>query len=158
MIEPIRRSITVARPPEHAFRVFTEGLTTWWPSDRFSRAADGEFGDGVKVERLVFEGRVGGRVYEVTSDGREASWAEVLVFDPPSRVVLAWKPNATDQPPTEVEVTFTREGDATRVDLEHRGWERLGDVATQGREQYAQGWPLVFDGAYGEAAGAADGD
>jgi uncharacterized protein YndB with AHSA1/START domain len=157
MIEPIRRSISVARPPEHAFRVFTDGLTTWWPSDRFSRAADGEFGDDVKVERLVFEGRAGGRVYEVTSDGREASWAEVLVFEPPARVVLAWKPHGRAQPPTELEVTFTAEGDGTRVELEHRGWERLGDLGAEGREQYAQGWPVVFDRLYGSAAGAEEG-
>ncbi len=30
-IEPIRRSVTVDCSPEHAFRVFTKELDTWWP-------------------------------------------------------------------------------------------------------------------------------
>ena len=31
MIEPIRRSITVHRAPEEAFRLFTTEMGTWWP-------------------------------------------------------------------------------------------------------------------------------
>jgi hypothetical protein len=32
----------------------------------------------------------------------------------------------------------------TRVELEHRGWERLGAEAGEVREEYAQGWPVVL--------------
>jgi hypothetical protein len=41
-------------------------------------------------------------------------------------------------------VTFTADGTGTRVDLEHRGWERLGEVAAEAREEYTQGWPRVL--------------
>jgi uncharacterized protein YndB with AHSA1/START domain len=96
----------------------------------------------VKLERVVFEPAQGGRIYEVTSDGREAPWAEILVYDPPRRLVLAWKPNDRDQPPTEVEVRFEADGDGTRLDLEHSGWARLGDLATEARKGYSAGWQL----------------
>ena len=36
-IEPIRRSVTVAREAEQAFRIFTEEMGSWWPVERFSR-------------------------------------------------------------------------------------------------------------------------
>jgi uncharacterized protein YndB with AHSA1/START domain len=140
MFEPIRRNVRVDRTQEDAFQLFTEHIGDWWPTEKFSRTADGEFAEGVKLERVVFESRQGGRVYEVTSDGREASWAEVLVYEPPHRIVLAWKPNDTDRPPTEVEVRFEPDGSGTRVDLEHRGWERLGDLAAQARQGYSDGW------------------
>ena len=140
MFEPIRRSVRVGRSQEDAFRLFTEHIGDWWPTEMFSRTADEEFGEGVKLERVVFEPRQGGRVYEVTSDGQEASWAEVLVYEPPSRIVLAWKPNDTDRPPTEVEVRFEPDGSGTRVELEHRGWERLGDLAAKARQGYSDGW------------------
>jgi len=55
MFEPIRRSVRVDRTQEDAFRLFTEDIGDWWPTKLFSRSADGEFGNGVKLERVVFE-------------------------------------------------------------------------------------------------------
>ena len=66
MIEPIRRSITVHRAPEDAFRLFTTEMGTWWPLDTHGRS-DADRGE--KTERLVFEDRQGGRIYEVLSTG-----------------------------------------------------------------------------------------
>jgi uncharacterized protein YndB with AHSA1/START domain len=140
MLEPVRKSVRVDRTREDAFELFTEHIGEWWPIEQLSRTADEEFGAGVKLERVVFEPKEGGRIYEVTSDGREASWAEVLVYEPPRRIVLAWKPNDSDRPPTEVEVRFEPDGGGTRVDLEHRGWERLGDLGAKARRGYSDGW------------------
>lgn len=143
MIEPIRRSITVACTPERAFEVFTQQTREWWPVERFSLAADSE---GAGVERIVMEPFDGGRIFEVQTDGTEASWGTVVTWDPPARLVMAWKPNSTPHPPTEVEIRFAEGEDGlTVVELEHRGWERLGDDAPSSQASYAQGWPLVFD-------------
>jgi hypothetical protein len=51
-----------------------------------------------------------------------------------------------------VEIRFVLEGDATRVELEHRGWDRLGDEAAEARDGYDSGWDLVL-GSYAEVAG-----
>ena len=141
--DPIHASIAVHRAPEDAFRVFTRNIGTWWPVGDFSMAHDRQE-EGVKVESLVFEEREGGRVYEVMSDGTEGTWGIVLAWDPPRRLVLAWKPNLTDNPPTELEITFSLDGDGTLVELEHRGWERLGEFAQQAREGYGEGWTGVL--------------
>lgn len=156
-IEPIRRSLRVASPPQRAFHVFSQEMTAWWPLTTHSRAAEGEFGEAVKAERVVLEPRPGGRFYEITSDGQEASWGEVLVYDPPRRLVLAWKPNPSDKPPTEVEVVFTADGDGTLVDFEHRGWERLGDIGPKAHAGYTSGWRFILDERYAAAANAPKG-
>jgi uncharacterized protein YndB with AHSA1/START domain len=152
MFDPIRRSVHVRRPPEETFRLFTDGIDDWWPTERLSRAADEQYGDGVKVERVVFEPRRGGRVYEVTSEGVEGSWADVLVYEPPARIVLSWKPNDRPEPPTEVEVRFEADGDGTLVQLEHRGWDRLGERASEARGSHGEGWRLPLE-RFAAAAG-----
>jgi len=61
----------------------------------------------------------------------------VLAWDPPGRLVLAWRlgadfrydPNLL----TEIEVIFTQDGARTRVDFEHRGLERMGEKAAETR-------------------------
>jgi uncharacterized protein YndB with AHSA1/START domain len=143
MLDPIHASVTVHRDPEDAFRVFTVDMGTWWPVQRHSMAVD-EHEGRVKVESIVVEEREGGRIYEVMSDGTEGTWATILTWDPPRRLVLAWKPNVSDNPPTEIDVRFTPDGDGTRVDLEHRGWERLGAMADAARSSYGENWDGVL--------------
>jgi uncharacterized protein YndB with AHSA1/START domain len=143
MIDAIHASVVVGCAPEDAFRVFTEEMGTWWPVQVHSMAVD-EFDGRVKVESVVVEEREGGRIYEVMSDGAEGTWATIVKWDPPHRLILAWKPNLSDNPPTEVEVTFSPDDGGTRVDLEHRGWERLGALAEEARSGYGEGWTGVL--------------
>jgi uncharacterized protein YndB with AHSA1/START domain len=142
---PVRKRIRVACDVDRAFRVFVEEIDRWWPVELLSRTADEQYAPGVTLERVVFEPRAGGRIYEVMSEGREGSWADVVVYEPPRRLVLAWKPNDRDEPPTEVEVRFEPEDDATLVLLEHRGWERLGDRAVEARRGHAGGWEIPLE-------------
>jgi uncharacterized protein YndB with AHSA1/START domain len=145
MIDPIQAGVSVGRTPEDAFRIFTQDMGTWWPLDVHSIAVD-ELDGRVKAESIVCEGGEGGRIFEVMSDGAEADWATITTWDPPRRVVLAWKPNLSDGPSTELEVTFrSEEPGRTRVELTHRGWERLGDRAQRARESYGEGWQPVLE-------------
>lgn len=141
--EPITWSVRVRCEPDRAFEVFTGEMNSWWPVETHSRAASEYQDQGLKVERVEFQGIVGGRVLEHMSNGLVLPWGEVLVWEPPRRFVLAWKPHGRDQPPTEVEVTFTPVSDGTDVVLVHGAWERLeaipGDVARLYGD-YATGW------------------
>jgi uncharacterized protein YndB with AHSA1/START domain len=146
-IEPVRVAVDVRRGLEEAFRVFTAEITTWWPVEGHSVEPD-------KVAAVVLEDRVGGRLYERWHDGGEADWGRVLAWEPPTRLLLAWSPNPERPAPTEVEVRFLAvEAGRTRVELEHRGWERLGELAAQARDSYRDGWPTVLD-AYAATATA----
>lgn len=137
-LDPIRRAVTVQRPVLEAFRVFTEGIGDWWPLADYSAS-------GRRATGAVFEPRVGGRIYETIDGGEEAAWGEVMASEPPNRLVFSWHPGGDPGTATEVEVRFTAEGpDATRVELEHRGWERLGDRAAGIHESYGPGWEEVL--------------
>jgi uncharacterized protein YndB with AHSA1/START domain len=149
-VEPIRVEIHVRRQPADAFRVFTAEMQTWWPLGSHSIAVD-SFDGKVKADAIEFEEREGGQVIEVMSDGARASWATILAWEPPHRLVLAWKPNLSDRPPTELEVTFTPVGGGTLVQLEHRGWERLGPLADRARSGYGDNWGRVL-ARFAEAA------
>ena len=143
-MEPIIRTVTVQAPPRSAFQVFTERMGTWWPLDTHSIAVDQ--GLEQKAQTLRLETREGGAIEEVLDDGSTRGWGRIDVWDPPSRVVYRWKPNDLPTPPTEVEVRFTADGDGTRVDLEHRGWEGLGEVAEEIHPLYSSegGWSMVL--------------
>jgi uncharacterized protein YndB with AHSA1/START domain len=145
----VRRSVTVDCSVEHAFATFTDRIHEWWPLGRHSID---RYETGTAAETVVFQGGAGGQVYERTKNGEELKWADVIAYEPPHRFVLAWNPSREhNEPRTEIEVTFTDEDGKTRVDLEHRGWERLGDEAAEARESYDTGWPPVL-AAYAERA------
>ena len=136
-IAPVRKTLSVQCSPERAFEVFTGEIASWWPAKTHSIHHD-------KVTDVVIEPREGGEMYELTADGKREHWARVLAWEPPNRLVLDWKVNPETDKPTEIEVTFTPEGDGTRVDLEHRNWERAGEGAAGMRDNYESGWDLVL--------------
>jgi uncharacterized protein YndB with AHSA1/START domain len=149
--EPVVQRVEVDLPIAEAFELFTTGMTTWWPLERMSIAAD-TFEGRVKAESVSFEGRVGGRVLEHLSDGSSLPWGEVIAWEPPTRFVMTWKPNLEDTPPTEVEVRFSSTSNGgTRVVLEHRGWDRLGDVGAARKSGYRDGWSRIL-GIFRDAA------
>jgi len=137
VIETVRKTITVDCVVEEAFRVFTTDAISWWPTDSHSIHGD-------EVKEIVFEEREGGEVYEVTAEGKRGHWASVLGFEPPNRIVLAWNILERELLPTEVEVRFTAEGEKTRVDLEHRGWEAVEEDGSAKRDSYDTGWDRVL--------------
>jgi uncharacterized protein YndB with AHSA1/START domain len=148
-MDTITRTVSVRGSVERAFRVFTERIGEWWPLETHSIAVDQELDQ--RAETLKVDGREGGRIEEVLDDGSTRNWGGIEAWEPPHRVVFWWKPNELPTSPTEVEVRFTAEGEMTRVDLEHRGWERLGEAAADIHPLYASegGWTLVL-GLYAE--------
>ena len=142
----IRKAVTVSRPVEEAFRVFTEELAEWWPYVTHSVEEE-------NVETVVFECRVGGRVYERAKDGTEHVWGTVLSWDPPSRIVYSWHPGRSEETAQQVAITFTPVEEGTQVELVHTGWEVLGDRMAEVVASYETGWDTVL-GRYVEAANA----
>jgi len=137
-------SIHVKAPMDRAFHVFTDRVTDWWPLDKgYSHGGD-------RHAEIHLEGREGGRFYERFSDGEEFEVGRVLTYQPPSRVVFSWQSPGWAAP-TEVEVRFTPHDAGTRVELEHRGWERIGPSGPQVAEFLGGGWQEVLR-AYVEAA------
>ncbi len=139
-IPPVRKTCTVPLPPEQAFDLFTARMGEWWPVETHSISAD----DGA-VRALRFEGRSGGRVVEVTTDGREYRWADVLAWNPPRRFVLSWHPTVEPVAASRLEVTFRAVDGGTEVLLIHSLWEEFGEDGGPLRDRYDTGWDVVLD-------------
>jgi len=151
LIPPVRKSVVVARSQADAFRLYTESYGKWWPIKTHSLGGD-------KTINAVMEPRVGGQLYEEWSDGKTEAYGEVLVWEPPHRVVHSWYVNHPPHEASEVELRFVvLSANKTRVELEHRNWERMaGDKAAEVREMYNNGWQLVFIDDFGSFAGKVD--
>jgi len=141
-IAPVVKEVSVNASAEHAFKVFTDGIDRWWPRQHHIGQSP------LKTE--VLETRLGGRWYGISEDGSECNIGKVLVWDPPTRLVLSWQltaewkfdPNFL----TEIEVTFTAEGPMkTKVVLEHRKLDAYGPAAPAIREMIGAdtGWGLI---------------
>ena len=145
-IAPVLKSVTVHASADQAFKVFTEGFDTWWPRSHHIGSSP--------MKRAVIEGFVGGRCYTEQVDGTDCPWGAVTIWDPPRRLVFAWliTPEWKFQPDrtkaSEVEVRFTPLGDGTtRVDLEHRHFERCGEGGETMRKGVGGdgGWPGLLE-------------
>lgn len=141
----VRKSIVVDCAVETAFRVFTEQTAEWWPFDGHSIFDE-------SAERVVFEGRVGGRVYERSRAGEEGVWGTLTAWDPPRGFAMTWHPGRDAAGGLALDVRFSPEGGGTRVDLAHTGFDRRGKTAEEARASYDAGWETVLD-LFADAAG-----
>jgi uncharacterized protein YndB with AHSA1/START domain len=141
----VRKALTVDVPVEHAFDVFTRRMDAWWPRTHHI--------GGSPMKEAVLEPFDGGRWYERGDDGSECEWGRVLVWERPSRLVLAWQTNGAwqhDPDPahaSEVDVRFVAESpQRTRVELEHRHLDRhtVGGEALRIAVDSPGGWTAIL--------------
>jgi uncharacterized protein YndB with AHSA1/START domain len=124
--------------PAEAFRLFTDEIDSWWPLATHSVGQE-------KAVSCHFEGREGGGIFETHADGTVHLWGTITSWEPGARLVFSWHPGRDASTAQEVELRFVRMPSGTRVELEHRGWEVLGDRAEAIRAGYASGWVSVLD-------------
>jgi uncharacterized protein YndB with AHSA1/START domain len=144
-IAPVRKSVLVKATPEHAFEVFTARVDRWWPKAHGIGATP--------VRQSIIEPFVGGRWYTRHEDGTDAVVGHVRVWQPGRQFVVSWeidskwKADSRVAMASEVDVRFTPDADgSTRVELEHRDFERMG--AAEGevmRGSVDGGWPGMLD-------------
>ena len=149
-IEPIIQSVVVKAAPNRAFDLFAARMADWWPK-------------GKTIAKhphvaMVREPVAGGRWFERDADGTETNWGQVLAWQPPERLLLAWQISCEwgydPEILTEVEVTFApAAGGGTLVRLEHRNLERFGSDASRHADKLRNGWPGKMDefAAYADA-------
>ena len=144
-IAPVRKSVVVDASPPQAFAVFTSGIDRWWPKSHGIGATP--------ITESIIEPFVGGRWYTRHEDGTDVVIGHVRVWQPAERLVISWeisaewKPDPRPAVSSEVEVRFTGEPSGrTRVDLEHRNFERMGAAAGEKmRNNVEGGWPHLLD-------------
>lgn len=143
-IAPVRKQVSVAVGQQRAFDLFTGEMSRWWPVTHSILKSP--------LKQYIIEPRPGGRWYAVGEDGSTAQTGYVIEWHPPVRLVLAWQLGGNWQFDsdlvTEVEVKFIAESDrVTRVELEHRNLQRMGDTAAQirGMVDSPGGWTAILE-------------
>jgi hypothetical protein len=148
-LPPVRKSVFVPLAPAAAFDLFVRRMHEWWPL-----ATRPVFLHNAALFHV--EAHVGGRLYERSRDGREETWGHIIVLEEGRRVVFTWHPGIAETSATEVEINFFPVASETRVDVEHRRWERLGPRASFVRAIMDGGWPGVLLRFEARARGAED--
>jgi uncharacterized protein YndB with AHSA1/START domain len=143
-IAPVRKQVTVTASQQRAFDWFTREMSRWWPATHSILRSP--------LKQYIVEPHAGGRWYAVAEDGSTGQAGYVIEWQPPRKLVLAWQIGGDWQfdPEliTEVEVQFIAESEAvTRVELEHRNLERMGERAAQmrGMVDAPGGWSAILE-------------
>lgn len=143
-IAPVTKSLVVEASQAHTFDVFTNGVDRWWPKEHHIGTTP--------VVKEIIEPRKGGRWYSVHENGAEVTNGHFQVWDPPRRIVWSWEINGQWKPEpnmeicSEVEVRFIAETPTrTRVELEHRKFERMPAGGKEMRDGVDKGWPGILD-------------
>lgn len=146
-VDPLRLTLDVACSVEHAFTVWTTRIDTWWPADH---TVSGDPGTTVLLEPFS-----GGRIFERTRAGDEHDWGRVTVWEPPTRLGYTWHLRADATDATDVLITFQpAAAGATRLVIEHAGWDRLGARGIAWRERNQGGWAALLPHYAAAAAGS----
>ncbi|MBI1881675.1 MAG: SRPBCC domain-containing protein [Chloroflexi bacterium] len=133
----IAKSIIIELDVERTFRVWTEQIRAWWPA---SHSLSGD-----PKTQVFIEGKVGGRFYERASNGVEYDWGAVLVWEPPYRLAFTWYLGSNPELPTRVEAQFVALGEhKTRIEIEHRGPELIGELWRQRVRIFDAAWEKVL--------------
>jgi uncharacterized protein YndB with AHSA1/START domain len=113
-------STRVSATTERTFDAFVGDIGQWWRPSPLFPFTPGRSG------RMVFDPGPEGRVVECYDDGTEFEIGRVQVWDPPSELVLTWR-MSTFEPgqQTQLHVRFEPVDDATRVTVEHLGWDSI---------------------------------
>lgn len=136
MTEPLRMAFDVDCPADRAFDLWTRRIDAWWPSDHSVT--------GRPDIRVVLEAGVGGRIFERTPEGEEHDWGEVTVWEPPHRLSYLWHLQRDRADATEVDIHFrARNAGGARIEIEHRGWDRLGGDGDRWRSRNQLGWDTL---------------
>jgi Activator of Hsp90 ATPase homolog 1-like protein len=143
-IAPVRKTVLVQASAQHAFEVFTTGIDRWWPKTHGIGATP--------LKESVIEPFVGGRWYNRCEDGSDVVVGHVRVWQPGTRFVVSWeisadwKPDSRAQYASEVDVRFIPEPNGhTRIELEHRDFERMGAPGEKMRNEVDGGWPAILE-------------
>jgi uncharacterized protein YndB with AHSA1/START domain len=141
----VQKSVRLRIAPARAFAIFTTRMGRWFPNR------------GTSNRQLILEPRAGGRWLERGPDGSECAWGEVLAWEPPARVKLAWR--ITSQLRfdaalhTELEIRFVPKDSGSIVTLEHR-LEGYGHEALDMRVVLDGCWQALLDSFATYASGS----
>jgi uncharacterized protein YndB with AHSA1/START domain len=130
----IELEFPIAAPPERVWNALVRETGRWWPRGFYSDA---------RATNMVFEPRLGGRLYEDWGEGRGRTWFTIETFDPPRVLEMAGHlyPAYGGPSVTLVRLEFVEEGKGTRLKLMDAVCGRVEEGTKKSLEE---GWKALF--------------
>jgi hypothetical protein len=132
-----RLTLDIAKPHAAVWQGFTRDVHAWWPKDFYA---------GPSPQRMVFELKPGGRLYEDAGDGNGLVWYHVIALDAPNSITLSGfiAPPFGGPAASLLHVSFfAKSKSATVMDVTDSSFGCVGDPKTT-----AEGWRSLFDAGF----------
>jgi uncharacterized protein YndB with AHSA1/START domain len=132
-----RLSLEIARPQLVVWKAFTADIHSWWPKDFYATQSP---------QRIVFEVKPGGRLYEDSGNGNGLVWYQVIALDAPNSITMSGfiAPPFGGPAASLLNISFSTRGkSATTMEVTDSTCGCLGDTSAT-----AEGWRLLFEGGF----------
>lgn len=132
-----RLSLEIAKSQAAVWKAFTEDIHSWWPKDFYVTESP---------ERIVFEAKPGGRLYEDAGNGNGLVWYHVIAIDAPNSITMSGfiAPPFGGPATSLLNVSFSGKGKAaTAMEVTDSAFGCLGDASAT-----KEGWQLLFEGGF----------
>lgn len=129
-----RLTLEIAKPQPAVWKAFTGEIAKWWPKDFYATESP---------ERIVFEVKPGGRLYEDSGKGNGLVWYHVIAVDAPNSITMSGfiAPPFGGPATSLLNVTFSAKSKAaTAMEVTDSTFGCLGDSSTT-----EEGWRLLFE-------------
>lgn len=130
----VELDLVVAAPKKRVWKALVDETSLWWRKD---------FYVGKRPKGMVFEARVGGRMYEDWGDGAGVLWATVFGIAPESWFDLRGEiAPAFGGPRTwQLHCELKEQGKGTLVHLVDAS---MGKIDAEGAQAVRDGWEMLF--------------
>ena len=132
-----RLSLEIARPHLAVWKAFSGDIHSWWPKDFYATQSP---------QRIVFEVKPGGRLYEDSGKGNGLVWYQVIALDAPNSITMSGfiAPPFGGPAASLLNVSFSaRSKSATAMEVTDSTFGCLGDASAT-----AEGWRLLFEDGF----------
>lgn len=131
-----RLTLEIGKPQAAVWKAFTREVASWWPRDFFATETP---------QRMIFEVKPGGRLYEDAGDGNGLVWYHVIALDAPRAISLAGfvAPPFGGPATSLLRIEFSRREGKTVMEVTDSVFGCVGDSAAT-----ADGWRMLFEGGF----------
>lgn len=132
-----RLTLEIGKPHATVWKSFATEVHSWWPRDFYATPAP---------QRMRFELKPGGRLYEDAGNGNGLVWYQVIALDAPHSISLAGfvAPPFGGPATSLLRIEFSAQGKSnTIMAVTDSVFGCLGDSAAT-----ADGWRMLFEGGF----------
>jgi uncharacterized protein YndB with AHSA1/START domain len=132
-----RLSLEIAKPQAAVWKAFTGEIHSWWPKDFYATESP---------QRIVFEVKPGGRLYEDSGKGNGLVWYHVIALDAPNSITMSGfiAPPFGGPATSLLNVSFSARGKSTTaMEVTDSSFGCLGDTAAT-----KEGWRMLFEAGF----------